>query len=74
MKSWTDEKSFPVVTLRRLKGPEKDLILAKQESFLAHKLEHVEGKLATRKVGNKSIVATNPSGERKQLTKYVRLS
>ena len=44
MKSWTEEKSFPIVTLKHLKGPEKDLILAKQESFLEHKLASTNAK------------------------------
>ncbi|XP_046858482.1 leucyl-cystinyl aminopeptidase-like isoform X2 [Xenia sp. Carnegie-2017] len=42
MKSWTDLKSFPIVTLTRLKGPEKDLILAKQENFLEHRFFDVK--------------------------------
>ena len=49
MASWTDQVSYPIVTLKRLKGPEKDLILAKQESFLEHSLpkhDVIDGKNA----------------------------
>ncbi|XP_028399317.1 endoplasmic reticulum aminopeptidase 1-like [Dendronephthya gigantea] len=55
MKSWMEEKSFPIVTLKRLKGPEKDLILTKQESFLEHKLRPLfNDKPDSKTIGNKS--------------------
>jgi hypothetical protein len=63
MKSWTEEKSFPIVTLKHLKGPEKDLILAKQESFLEHKLALTNDKLLTETFRNKS---TNHNDEKER--------
>ena len=75
MKSWTDEKSFPIVTLKRLKGPEKDLILAKQESFLEHKLGTVEGKLdriRPKKIGNKSSDESEYKEQQRISSRYLR--
>ena len=72
MKSWTDEKSFPIVTLKRLNGPEKDLILAKQESFLEHKLGTVEGKLDPKKIGNKSSDESEYKEQQRISSRYLR--
>jgi hypothetical protein len=71
MKSWTDEKSFPIVTLKRLKGPEKDLILTKQESFLEHKLGHIADKLGNKTSGNKSIDQRDSKERQKLSSRYV---
>ena len=72
MKSWTDEKSFPIVTLKRLKGPEKDLILAKQESFLEHKLGPMDNKLETKTFGNKSASNQTDYKEKQKISsRYV---
>lgn len=72
MKSWTDEKSFPIVTLKRLKGPEKDLILAKQDSFLEHNLGGVDSKLDTNMVRNKSSDQSEYKEEQKISSRFVR--
>ena len=72
MQSWTDEKSFPIVTLKRLKGPEKDLILAKQESFLEHKLIGVDSKLDTKTVGNSSSDQSEYKEKQKITSRFVR--
>ena len=70
MKSWMEEKSFPIVTLRRLKGPEKDLILAKQESFLEHKSANVDN-LNTKISGNKTAGKNNNTEKGKLPTRYM---
>ena len=60
------------MTLKRLKGSEKDLILTKQESFLEHKLGHIDDKLGNKTSGNKSIDQRDRSKERQKLSsRYV---
>ena len=73
MKSWMEEKSFPIVTLKRLKGPEKDLILAKQESFLEHKLRPLfNDKPGSQTVGNKSSEEDDYKEWQKISGRYIR--
>ena len=70
MKSWTEEKSFPIVTLKHLKGPEKDLILAKQESFLEHKLASTNDKLQAKIFQNKSADNIDDKEKQKLSSRY----